>query len=114
MLSDGKCRLGEAEHEHFAWFRDIFFVDQNKGWIVGSDGVMLSTEDGGQTWVQTRKFTTDAFLQIYFTNETTGWLLCERNIYARGANATSYLRKTTDGGRTWDTRRICRTAAANA
>jgi len=86
----------------FAWFHDIFFIDQSKGWIVGSDGVMLSTEDGGQTWAQTRKFTTDAFLQIYFTNETTGWLLCERNVYSRGANATSYLRKTIDGGRTWD------------
>ena len=86
----------------FAWFRDVFFVNQNKGWIVGGDGVMLSTGDGGQTWVQSPKFTTDTFIQIYFTSETTGWLLCERNIYARGVNASSYLRKTTDGGRTWE------------
>ena len=86
----------------FAWFRDVFFVNEAKGWIVGGDGVMLSTSDGGQTWVQATKFTTDAFIQIYFTSETTGWLLCERNIYARGVNATSYLRKTTDGGRTWE------------
>ncbi|MFN0277863.1 MAG: WD40/YVTN/BNR-like repeat-containing protein [Pyrinomonadaceae bacterium] len=86
----------------FAWFRDVFFVSESKGWIVGSDGVMLSTENGGQTWGQTPKFTTDAFVQIYFTSETTGWLLCERNIYARGVNASSYLRKTTDGGHTWE------------
>jgi photosystem II stability/assembly factor-like uncharacterized protein len=86
----------------FAWFHDVFFVNQSKGWIVGADGVMLSTENGGQTWTQNSKFTTDTFLQIYFTSETTGWLLCERNIYARGVNASSYLRKTTDGGRTWE------------
>ncbi len=86
----------------FAWFRDVFFVNQSKGWIVGGDGVMLSTDNGGQTWTQNPKFTTDAFIQIYFTSETTGWLLCERDIYARGANASSYLRKTTDGGRTWE------------
>ncbi len=86
----------------FAWFRDVFFVDQSKGWIVGTGGVMLTTENGGQTWAPARKFTTDAFLQIHFTDEYTGWLLCERDVYARGNNPTSYLRKTTDGGRTWE------------
>jgi photosystem II stability/assembly factor-like uncharacterized protein len=86
----------------FAWFRDVYFLDHKKGWIIGSDGVILSTDDGGSTWTQAKKFTTDAFVQIYFENEMTGWLLCERNIYARGANATSYLRRTTDGGRTWE------------
>ena len=90
----------------FAWFHDIFFVNESKGWIVGGDGMMLTTTNGGQTWVQTPKFTTDAFVQVYFTSETTGWLLCERNIYARGANASSYLRKTTDGGRTWEQHRV--------
>ena len=85
-----------------AWFRDVFFVNETKGWIVGGDGAMLATSDGGQTWIQTPKFTTDAFLQIHFVSETTGWLLCERNVYARGANASSYLRKTIDGGKTWE------------
>ena len=83
----------------FAWFRDVFFVNEMKGWIVGTDGTLISTTDGGATWVQTHKFTTDTFLQVHFTDENNGWILCERNIYARGANASSYLRKTTDGGR---------------
>lgn len=87
----------------FAWFKDIFFVNQQKGWIAGTDGVLLATDDGGFTWVQQKKFTTDALIQVYFSSETTGWLLCERNIFARGNNATSYLRKTTDGGRSWET-----------
>ena len=72
----------------FAWFRDVFFINESKGLIVGGDGVMLSTENGGRTWTQTPKFTPDAFVQIYFTDETTGWMLCERDVYARGVNAS--------------------------
>jgi photosystem II stability/assembly factor-like uncharacterized protein len=86
----------------FAYFRDIFFVNQSKGFIVGSDGVIMTSEDGGATWSMRPKFTTDAFLQVYFTDENTGWLLCERNVFNRGNEATSYLRKTTDGGRNWE------------
>ncbi|MFN2500629.1 MAG: WD40/YVTN/BNR-like repeat-containing protein [Pyrinomonadaceae bacterium] len=86
----------------FAWFKDIFFVNEQKAWIAGTDGVLLATADGGATWIQSKKFTTDSFLQIHFVDENIGWLLCERNIFNRGANATSYLRKTTDGGHTWE------------
>ena len=86
----------------FAWFKDIHFLNLNKGWIAGADGVLLSTEDGGSTWLQSKKITNDTFIQVTFLNETTGWLLCERNIFSRGRNATSYLRRTSDGGRTWE------------
>jgi photosystem II stability/assembly factor-like uncharacterized protein len=86
----------------FAWLRDVYFQNENRGWIVGSDGMMLSTEDAGRTWVQSRKFTTDTLLQVYFTSESVGWLLCERNPFMRENRATSYLRKTVDGGRTWE------------
>lgn len=86
----------------FAWYKDIFFLNEKKGWIVGSDGVVLSTEDGGETWLQPRKFTSDSINQVYFKDVMNGWLLCERNVYARGNNPTSYLRRTTDGGRTWE------------
>jgi photosystem II stability/assembly factor-like uncharacterized protein len=86
----------------FAWLRDIQFVDSNHGWIVGADGFMLSTRDGGSTWLQERKFTNDTFRQIHFINPAEGWLLCERSQFARGSDPVSYLRKTTDGGRTWE------------
>ncbi len=86
----------------FAWFRDVFFLGADKGWIVGDNGTVMATTDGGSTWTPSKKFTNDSIIQIHFTNDMTGWLLCERNIYARGANASSYLRKTVDGGKTWD------------
>ncbi len=86
----------------FSWFRDVFFVNDHKGWIAGTDGSLLTTNDGGVSWTASRKFTLDAIVQIHFTDEMTGWLLCQRNIYARGKDAASYLRKTIDGGQTWE------------
>jgi photosystem II stability/assembly factor-like uncharacterized protein len=86
----------------FAWLRDITFVDEYKGFIVGTDGIILTTENGGVTWTPQLKFSTDTFLQVHFVDGMTGWLLCERNFYARGNNPTSYIRKTVDGGRTWE------------
>ena len=71
--------------------------------VVGSGGTVLTTTDGGTTWTPVRKFTNDNLAEINFTDEKTGWILCQRDIYSRGGNAVSYLRKTVDGGRTWET-----------
>lgn len=86
----------------FSTLKDIYFQNSNTGWITGTDGTLLRTDDGGKTWQPIQKFTTDSLLQVYFTDASTGWMLCERNIYGRGRNPTSYLRKTTNGGVTWN------------
>jgi photosystem II stability/assembly factor-like uncharacterized protein len=31
-------------------FRDVSFVDRDHGYVVGADGVILATADGGTTW----------------------------------------------------------------
>lgn len=102
-LSTANAEWIKQTTNSFAWFRDVFFLNERKGWIAGNDGTLLSTVDGGATWLRTPKPTTDSFLQVHFTDEKTGWILCERNIYARRSEATSYLRRTTDGGRSWET-----------
>ncbi len=85
-----------------AWLYDIYFLNEKIGWIAGSGGTLLVTADGGTTWRQTPKFTTDAIRQIYFFNEKNGWLLCERDVYNRGAAFPSYVLRTADGGKTWE------------
>ena len=85
-----------------AWLQDIYFINEKKGWITGSDGTFLETADGGKNWRQTNKFTSDTIRQVYFFDEQTGWLLCERSVYNRGSNLPSYVLQTTDGGVNWE------------
>lgn len=91
----------KKESNTLSWLYDIHFLDENKGWIVGSNGEFLKTENGGKTWSSPVKFTGDNIKKVYFSDEKTGWLLCERNIYSLGSLSPSYLLKTTDGGDTW-------------
>ncbi len=85
-----------------AWLRSVYFTNQNKGWIVGSKGTFLATEDGGKTWRQNKKITQDNIRDVYFSDEKNGWLLCERNVYNLGSQPPSYLMKTFDGGASWE------------
>ncbi|MGI8640995.1 MAG: WD40/YVTN/BNR-like repeat-containing protein [Pyrinomonadaceae bacterium] len=93
----------KQEANTLAWLHDVYFINENKGWIAGSGGTLLATADGGKVWKKIINFTEDNIRQVYFTDENNGWLLCERNIYNRGANSPSYLLKTSDGGKSWET-----------
>src|SRR5467141_5447003 len=33
-----------------SWLHGVYFLDQNRGWVAGSGGMLLETVDGGQTW----------------------------------------------------------------
>ncbi|HYG08414.1 MAG TPA: YCF48-related protein, partial [Pyrinomonadaceae bacterium] len=86
-----------------AWLRGVYFVDEQRGWAVGSKGALLATTDGGRTWAVRRAPAEDTLRDVYFVNEQTGWLVCDRSIYLLRTKEEprSYLLKTTDGGQTW-------------
>jgi photosystem II stability/assembly factor-like uncharacterized protein len=86
-----------------AWLHAVYFLDQDRGWAVGSRGTLLSTPDGGKVWQAKPQPTQDAIRDIYFADELNGWLLCERNIYDLKSNdeQRAYLMKTEDGGEHW-------------
>jgi len=86
-----------------AWLHAVFFVDQNRGWAVGSRGALLATSDGGRSWQAKPQPTEDVIRDVYFTDELNGWLVCERNIYELQSNKDprAYLMKTSDGGEHW-------------
>ena len=85
-----------------AWLRDVYFLNEQTGWIVGSSGTLLETKNGGKTWIQRKHSNSDTIRQVYFTDTENGWLLCERNLFALGKNSPSYLLKTADGGTVWE------------
>lgn len=69
---------------------DVFFIDNQTGWLCGNNGSIYKTTDGGSAWsVQTSGVTND-IKSIYFTSATEGWFTSMLGIY-----------KTTDGGTTW-------------
>ena len=97
--------VGGWERVHvstLASLRSVFFLDSQKGWIVGSKGALLTSTDGGNSWKLEKTFTRDTLLDVHFIDNENGWLLCERDVYSSGKNAISYLLRTSDGGKTWE------------
>jgi photosystem II stability/assembly factor-like uncharacterized protein len=86
-----------------AWLHAVYFLDNDRGWAVGSRGTLLSTNDGGKSWHTKPQPTEDAIRDLYFADALEGWLLCERNIYDLRSNdeQRTYLMKTSDGGEHW-------------
>ena len=83
-----------SESEWQAGFSDVFFVDAQYGWIVGSNSTILHTTDGGMTWNRqpSQPLPFDIMLKkVRFIDPQTGWVV--------GDDGT--VLKTTDGGTTW-------------
>ena len=90
--------------------KDLFFIDMNNGYACGTDwsnGLVMKTSDGGQTWntllsvngcfrkeikVQCAVY---IFNKMDFINSTTGFTALDYY--------SDKLFKTTDGGNSWDT-----------
>lgn len=72
----------------------VFFVDDQHGWAVGHDALILASNDGGATWVkQFEDLEREApLLDVWFRDRNNG--------YAVGAYGA--LLETTDGGANWD------------
>ena len=86
-----------------AWLHAVQFVDENRGWAVGGNGVLLGTADGGATWKALPRPSDDTLRDLYFSDERTGWVVCERSIYLLKTKdePRAYLMNTTNGGSTW-------------
>ncbi|AOR29657.1 glycoside hydrolase, GH74 family [Formosa sp. Hel1_33_131] len=78
-------------------FDNIFFSDANNGWAVAEKGTIISTTDGGSTWIDHTNTTLQAadidLKRVIFTDANNGWVVGEQ----------STILNTTDGGSTWNT-----------
>jgi photosystem II stability/assembly factor-like uncharacterized protein len=77
-----------------AMLTGVFFYDENLGWAVGHDSVILRTTDGGTIWelVNWAPEEEAPFFDIWFSDAENG--------FALGAYGAFYV--TSDGGTTWD------------
>ncbi len=74
-----------------AELRGVYFTNPQTGYVVGSDGTVLKTIDGGTNWFALTPGITDTLRSVFFTDDSTG--------YASGANGK--IIKTIDAGNSW-------------
>lgn len=71
----------------------VYFHDENLGWAVGHDAVILRTDNGGETWCRVH-FAPELEFPLFDV-----WFADERNGFAVGAYG--YFLRSADGGLSW-------------
>lgn len=90
-----KNQLGR---EGFSGLQGIFFINANKGWVVGEKGIILHTEDGGKRWTRQKNSNEkDSYRRVFFINSQVGWITG----YQPGERWKGIILNTTDGGKHW-------------
>jgi photosystem II stability/assembly factor-like uncharacterized protein len=76
----------------------IYFTDLTHGWVVGKNGLIMKTTDGGNNWTTvTNPLSSTAKSKcVFFLDSSTGWI----GSHMDGDN-TQYVLGTKDGGTTW-------------
>lgn len=77
-----------------SWYHDVFFINKDKGFVVGDEGLVATTLDGGRSWKDTSfSGTFSSRLNcVTFIDDSLGFI-------SGGSNA---LFRTKNGGRTWE------------
>lgn len=86
------------------WERDedIFFLDENNGFVLSAQGYISKTNDGGNTWIEcTRPWSLTGtgsgyFSNIFFFDMNNGYATYQDNV-----EQFHQLFKTTNGGKSW-------------
>ncbi|EPR72764.1 hypothetical protein ADIWIN_2236 [Winogradskyella psychrotolerans RS-3] len=73
-------------------FSNVFFLNENLGYVSGGSGRIHKTLDGGLTWQQLTTGTTEIIKDVFFIDENIGFA-CGEYLTFIG---------TTDGGTTWN------------
>jgi len=91
-LSYGKAQWVELDSGvDVPYFSDVYAITPDIVVVVGANGTILKTTDGGETWWQKPSGTTENLRKVQFPTPDIG--------YAVAAGDTFI--KTTDGGETW-------------
>ncbi len=70
---------------------DIDFIDENTGWLVGNNGMIVKTTDGGESWLSQISGTGLHLFGVDFINSQIGWAVGNSGL----------ILKTTNGGDRW-------------
>jgi photosystem II stability/assembly factor-like uncharacterized protein len=90
LAVDGNWRLTHYPQDQ-EYYSSFYFSDQNNGWVVGNNGKILHTENGGNSWKFQNSGTQNDLRSVYFCNSKIGWAVGRNNIAIN----------TVDGGLNW-------------
>jgi photosystem II stability/assembly factor-like uncharacterized protein len=65
---------------------DIFFIDNNFGWTVGSSGLINKTIDGGNNWISVQSGTNVILRSVHFNDYSTGWVVGDSGVILNTIN----------------------------
>jgi photosystem II stability/assembly factor-like uncharacterized protein len=82
----GGLSQGGAPRDYYS----VQFIDQDSGYIVGDEGLILTSNDGGVSWREQRSGTTAQLFHLSFQGKR-GWVV--------GTGGS--ILHTSDGGRNW-------------
>ena len=104
----GKTWITQQVSGRDATFTDVFFVDENTGWLAGYypgqyNNLLYRTSDGGKSWQLLPHAIKESSLNsTYFLNEKEGWACGEAwSNDTNGHFGRGVLLHTTDGGQSW-------------
>lgn len=84
--------------------RDVFFLNPNTGWAVGSKGLILHTKDGGKHWMPQKSETTLDLVSVYFIDNNIGIAIGGHYVaLEEDESAEGVILYTRDGGKHWRT-----------
>jgi len=69
----------------------IYFLDEDKGMVIGPGGLIYMTTNGGESWGPVYTGVLETLIDIGFVNSNFGIIISDKSIL-----------KTTDGGWTWE------------
>ena len=78
--------------------RSSSFINDNTGWIVGLNGTILKTTNGGVNWNILQNGSTEEYVSVCFKDINNGWLLSKNN---SGSSGQAFIKHTTNGGTSW-------------
>jgi photosystem II stability/assembly factor-like uncharacterized protein len=70
---------------------DAYFINEQEGWAVGSRGIIMYTNNGGETWDIQHENINEVFRTVLFIGESEGWVVGGKMIY-----------HTLDKGQNWE------------
>lgn len=81
-------------------FNDLFSADGRNIWVVGVNGSIFHSSDGGKNWALQHSKSDADFQSVYFVNDLKGWIIGSKRDYDRNIDSFALL-QTVDGGANW-------------